>query len=558
MGKVYQSVRGVVQGTLHRRKPDIMVSAQAKGNDGSLNDAMEELEKIFVDGIGRLKAAVSDDQAVVASEAQHAEQVIEGLKADIAVLEAKLRETEDTVHRKDVASQKIEETLSTEIRNLQSVVKKKEEALESRDSEVNDLKSKTDVLVEQVTHLELAIQQAKGEAASEAQHAEQVIEGLKANITVLGAKLRETEDTVHRKDVASQKIEETLSTEIRNLQSVVKKKEEALESRDSEVNDLKSKTDVLVEQVTHLELAIQQAKGEAASEAQHAEQVIEGLKANIAVLEAKLRETEDTVHRKDIASQKMEETLGTEIRDLQSVVKKKEEALESRDSEVNDLKSKTDVLVEQVTHLELAIQQAKGETASEAQRAEQVIEGLKVKIATLEAQLTQREQIVGETDWTIKGLDQDRDRQLIDFNAELEPQTNGVKEISSFFNKAEILVDSQAQDIARVVAGEQLKTGEEKPATSHLQAAGVTSIVTEAARETVSRDVFDRMIAEFSELTNVIGSIASLIVRDHVRALGESMEEFPQTRLTELLKSLSGQISDDKLKADFRGRFGKV
>ena len=554
MGKVYQSVRGVVQGTLHRRKPDIMVSAQAKGNEGSLNDAMEELEKIFVDGIGRLKTAVSDDQAVVASEAQHAEQVIEGLKANITALEAKLRETEDTVHRKDVASQKIEETLSTEIRNLQSVVKKKEEALESRDSEVNDLKSKTDVLVEQVTHLELAIQQAKGEAASEAQHAEQVIEGLKADIAVLEAKLRETEDTVQ----ASQTMEETLGTEIRDLQSVVKKKEEALESRDSEVNDLKSKTDVLVEQVTHLELAIQQAKGEAASEAQHAEQVIEGLKANIAVLEAKLRETEDTVHRKDIASQKMEETLSTEIRDLQSVVKKKEEALESRDSEVNDLKSKTDVLVKQVTHLELAIQQAKGETASEAQRAEQVIEGLKVKIATLEAQLTQREQIVGETDWTIKGLDQDRDRQLIDFNAELEPQTNGVKEISSFFNKAEILVDSQAQDIARVVAGEQLKTGEEKPATSHFQAAGVTSIVTEAARETVSRDVFDRMIAEFSELTNVIGSIASLIVRDHVRALGESMEEFPQTRLTELLKSLSGQISDDKLKADFRGRFGKV
>ena len=41
------------------------------------------------------------------------------------------------------------------------------------------------------------------------------------------------------------------------------------------------------------------------------EQVIEGLKANITVLEAKLRETEDAVHRKDVASQKMEESLGT-------------------------------------------------------------------------------------------------------------------------------------------------------------------------------------------------------------------------------------------------------
>ena len=409
-----------------------------------------------------------------------------------------------------------------------------------------------------MTHLELAIQQAKGAAASEAQHAEQVIEGLKANITVLEAKLGETEDAVHRKDIASQKMEESLRTEIRDLQSVVKKKEEALESRDSEVNDLKSKMDVLVGQVTHLELAIQQAKGEAASAAQHAEQVIEGLKANITVLEAKHGETEDAVHSKDIASQKIEESLRTEIHDLQSVVKQKEEALESRDSEVNDLKSKIDVLVGQVPPLELAIQQAKGEAVSKAQHAEQVIESLKLKIATLEAQLTQTEQIVGGTDRTIKGLDQDRDRRVIDLNAELAPQTNGMKEMSSFFRKAEALVDIQAQDIGTVVAGEQLKTGEEKPATSHFQAAGVTSTVTDAARETVSRDTFDRMIAEFSELTNVIGSIASLIVRDHVRSLGESIEKFPQTRLTELLESLSGEISDDKLKADFRERFGKV
>jgi hypothetical protein len=360
MGKVYQSVRGVVQGTLHRRKPgtDIMVSASANGNNTSLNDAMEELEKIFVDGIGMLKAVVSADQAVVASEAQQAAQVIEGLKANISALEAKLRETEDAVHRKDVASQKLEETLTTEIRDLQSIVKKKEEALEGRDSELNDLKSKTGPMVEQVTRLELAIQQAKGEAASE------------------------------------------------------------------------------------------------------------------------------------------------------------------------------------------------------AQKAAEVIEGLKAKIATLETQLTQTKQIVGGTDGTIKGLDQDRDGQVIDFNAELEPQT--VKEMSYFFGKAEASADIQARDIGTVIAGEQLKSAEEKPAPFHFRAAGVTSIATQASRKTVSRDALDRMIAEFSELTNVIGSIASLIVRDHVKALGESMEEFPQTRLRELVESLSGQISDNKLKADFLKRFGKV
>ena len=414
MGKVYQSVRGVVQGTLNRRKPEIVVSARANGDDTDLDDAMEELEKVFADGIRKLKAAASEDQAVIANEAQQVEQVIEGLRATITGLEAKLKETEDTLHFKDLASQKLAETLNTEIRDLRSALQKKDEALEGRDSEVNDLTSKRNVLSEQVTQLELAIQQAKGEAANQAQQAEQVTESLKATITGLEAKLKETEDTLHRKDTAGQNLEETLKTEIRDLQSLVKQKDEALEGRDSEVNDLKSKRDGLAEQITRLELAIQQAKGEATSQAQH---------------------------------------------------------------------------------------------------AAKVIEGLKIKIATLEAQRLQPEQIVGGTDWTIKGFDQDGDRQVTEINAELELQTNRIK-----------------------------------------KAAEVTSVVTQPARKTMSKNAFDGLIAEFSELTNVIGSIASLIVRDHVRALGESMEEFPQRRLTELLESLSGQIADDKLKAKFRAR----
>jgi hypothetical protein len=236
------------------------------------------------------------------------------------------------------------------------------------------------------------------------------------------------------------------------------------------------------------------------------------------------------------------------------VVKKKEEALESRDSEVNDLKSQMDVLVDQATRLQLEIQQARREAASEAQQAEQLIESLRAKIATQEAQLTQTERIAGGTDWAIKGPDQDRDRQVIDLNAELEHQTNGINEKSSFFSKGEAL----ARDIGTGVARGQLKTGEQKPATAHFEAAAVVSVLADAARETVSQDAFDGIIAEFSKLTNVIISIASLIVRDHVRALGESMQQFPQTRLTELLESLSREISDDKQKADFRERFGKV
>jgi chromosome segregation ATPase len=335
----------------------------------------------------------------------------------------------------------------------------------------------------------------------------------------------------------------------------------------------------LVERIGRLKAAVRDDQAVLASEVQHAEQVIESLRTNIAVLEAKLKETEETVRRKDVDSQQMEERLSGEIHDLKNAMKEKEEALESRGTEVNDLKSTMDVLVKQVTDLELGIQQAKGEAASEAQRAQNLAESAKARTATLEAQLRQADQTVRGKDWTLKEIEQnltakiedlesevknkekllaDRDRQITDLYSELASlTTNRTTEEPSFVGQAEAL-NIQAQDVGTFVAGEQSITGEEKTPAVQLQEVGVTSNVIDASRETVSRDAFDRMIHEFSELSNVIGPIASLIVRDHVRALGESMESFPRTRLTELLDNLEEQIFDAKLKAVFRERLSKL
>jgi len=338
------------------------------------------------------------------------------------------------------------------------------------------------------------------------------------------------------------------------------------------------------------------------------------------VLEAKFGEMEDTVRRKDVASQRMQENLSTKIRDLQSAVEKREEALERQMPEVNDLKSKIDAQAKQVTQLEEAIQQAKGETASEAMRAEQITGHSNAKITTLEAQLRETREIVRGKDSTLKGLEQnhlakiqdlesqlrtkekdlaDRNKEVNDLKSEVKLLTKGIKE-RSLFRQAEALANIQAEDIladpqaqnsgtadgkqlktaeekpaasqstapiviykataaqniSTVVAGKELKRGEEKQVTSRFQDLGVMSNVRDAAPETVSREAFDRIIREFGELTNVMGPIASLVVRDHVKALGESMGKFPKTRLTELLEALSG--SDDKLKTSFRQRLGEL
>ena len=208
------------------------------------------------------------------------------------------------------------------------------------------------------------------------------------------------------------------------------------------------------------------------------------------------------------------------------MVKDKDQALESRETEVNNLRSRIDVMAEQISQSELAVRKARKEAASKVQEAEQVTEGLKANIIVLEAmlkaQLSEAEQIVGSTDLSINRADQDRNEPAIDPDGHSQLQRNGPAA-----SMAQAFANLQAQANPRI---------------------------TEGARETVSPEAFIRIVAEFSKFANVIENVASLIVRDHVRTLGESMEKFPQKRFSELLESLGTEISDDKLKVDFRKR----
>ena len=232
------------------------------------------------------------------------------------------------------------------------------------------------------------------------------------------------------------------------------------------------------------------------------------------------------------------------------MVKDKDQALESRETEVKNLRSRIDAMAEQISQSELAVRKARKEAASKVQEAEQVIESLKANIivldATRKAQHRQVEQIVGSTDPSINDLDRDSNHPAIDLNGQFQNETEA--------GEAEALANNQAQATTKVVAGEQSKTVEEKSTT--IPAAGVAPNVVDAGRETVSPEAFVRIIASFSEFANVIETIASLILRDHVRAFGESLETFPQKRFPDLLDSLSNEISDNKLQADFRERVG--
>lgn len=310
MSPGYESLKGIVQKTLQHSRANPMARVKSS-TASSLYDEMEELEKTVVDCIGRLKAAVKEGEAVVASESEHAERVIDSLRANIGVLEAKVRETEDAVHRKDSASQRMERSLTARINDLQTEVKKKDEALESRGSEVNDLTAKIDVLAKQITHLEQSVQQTKAEAASEAQRVEHLTESSNAKITALEIKLRESEEIVRGKDSTMKGLEQTLSAKIQDLEIQVRTKDKLLAERSKEVSDLKSEVKLLTKGIKEMSSFFKQA--EALADIQ-AEDILADMQAqNVGTVDA--GKQSKTAEKKSAASQFTTPTISSKSTD---------------------------------------------------------------------------------------------------------------------------------------------------------------------------------------------------------------------------------------------------
>ena len=318
---------------------------------------------------------------------------------------------------------------------------------------------------------------------------------------------------------------------------------------------------MVVDKVASLKAAAKEDEALVASDNHHVEELIESLRRDLAAQQAQL----NAAREKELARQKIEQTFTVKISHLQNDIEKKEEILESRGREVNEFKTKIDVLGAEITRLETAIQQAKAEANSAV-----------VRIATLEVQLKDKDEILRAKESTFKGFERnftakiqnleseiknkekllaDQHKQIDDLNCQLETLRNGIKGMSSFFRQAEALTAVEARGPSRVTPDEQSKAREVNPASSPSTAPKATSNAADASRELVPASFFDMVIKDLSE---ILGPFSSLIVRDHVKTLGESMEKFPKARVTELAKSLSEEIGDERLRIGFRQRLSDL
>jgi len=261
-------------------------------------------------------------------------------------------------------------------------------------------------------------------------------------------------------------------------------------------------------------------------------------------------------------AEQVAQTLREKTAALQTNLKEAEETIRRQDSEIKNLTANVDVLVGQIRKLAQRAEPPEAEEKTTTHDGAQLAESSDTKIADLEARMTEIQQILGHRESTIEALEKtfsvkirdfetqlqnkeklllDRDKKVNDLESELTMVIKRMKEISWSLRQAEALA-SLEQEVGAVANGDK-----EAPRFNGLNSAA--SVVDPGV---VSLELFDQMARE---LISIVGPLAPAIIHYDVVALGESMEAFPRTRLTELLDTVTKEIGDEAVKRTFRERF---
>ena len=348
------------------------------------------------------------------------------------------------------------------------------------------------------------------------------------------------------------KMQDTLRQRKNNTMQLVQVKHSTSSNLRHEIENLER---LVTQRLGKVKAAMQAGEAIVIQESRQAEQLAANLKTDIAVLRANLKEAEVAFAIRDLARQKIEESLNAKIKSFQEEITKKEALLVTRENEITGYK--------------LKISKTEEEAASNAKSAEDVAQNTLAKVTVLEAKLKATEELANYQESSIQELKNEldakaqefdcivkdeqellmrRDSEINDLKSQLKRLTTGISEMSSFFRQAGALNDIEAQAQNDTTAGVEEKVAAVQSHTS------TTHIASAAVGEIAAPEIFERIITEFSEATNMIDTLASLIVQQQVKALGESVEAFPRTRLSELLECLAKDIEDEKRQIDFRQR----
>ena len=236
-------------------------------------------------------------------------------------------------------------------------------------------------------------------------------------------------------------------------------------------------------------------------------------------------------------------------------------------TQIDDLEK---TLVQRMDELKLGVVKDETSMVREVRQLKQVVEALKAKIGMRELQLKEAEHMIRTKDSAYQKMQESFNATIRDLQDELTKskkalqqrdagindlklQGQGLAESALSLKQAEGFTgfdqSSRAETLSRAVSAMGGKAGRGQIKGRAVRAKGAGPV-----QQMVPSSFFDSVINDLSE---ILGPLASLIIYHDVVALGESMEEFPKTRLLELIEIVSKDIADEYVKISFRERFLK-
>ena len=406
--------------------------------------ALKELQEQYFSTVGALKVQLTEKE----TRLQEHDVELEALRSKLnslaaagtakteaeKVLQQELRKQMQALQAKDAALKHLEELLSNQAQALQNQLADKEKVLKERDGQMDSLRSKIDSLTETVSISErtesLLLNDLKKEqrALRAKESAMKELENsLTAKVRALEIETHEKQELLHTRsvEIESLKAESTrLAARLADVAAAVmrtenahqqelKKKNEALESKDAAIKELdeilSARINVMANQLEEKEAFLRAQQGE-----------LDGLRAQLTqtgsaksdiedLLRQELTKTMEALEAKESTIRELEKSLSATLAALENQVSEQDTLLQTREGELEELRSELASLRSQPDKSDSAMEQAESllyEELSKENRApfNELDESLTIAQA-LEIVLKEKEDLIKTRDAKIERLE---------------------------------------------------------------------------------------------------------------------------------------------------------
>ncbi|XP_067161437.1 nuclear mitotic apparatus protein 1 isoform X2 [Apteryx mantelli] len=527
---------------------DVLKLEELKQEVSSLTAKVIELQATVL----RLEEEKSLREANLQSERSRFEEE----KLQLSGLIASLQSSVSEIH---LAKEKLEQdlraqearltaqvnTLTAEIGKLNGFLLQKEQELVTLQQQVEEERAQKGRLTEDLHNQEQA--------------SRETIKGLSLQVDQLSSTLKHSEEKLVQ---VTQEMEATCEGEARQLAAVRAEHEKAVQERDSALQQLQRFQQVNEAELAALSSQLQTLeKARDASQAASVQMQKEKAELNQKVQELEARILELTAQcQQSTAQAGMAETLKTQLRDLENKLKESQQKLADKEK----LAKENSRLQERLLFLEESVRNTEGILEDEKRRASESLEGNLARISELESE---KQQLMQRRDQALqeKGKEQAKrqtlEMQLQQLGEEYREKTKVLQsqlaeaakgeegERGKLEEQVRVLSRDHTQTCQRLQAEQEKVAGLEarlkRLATEHQERLAVlqTDLSSAQAQAKEKEGKEQKLRAEVSSLQEKIAT------SDQAAAKCRAQLEADVRKATEMLKGVSKELSDEKLKS---------